>query len=492
MGNSYNRTVVFLSALGSFSYGFSLAVIGSVLGLNSFLEYFDLVNSANAQSILGATSALFAAGCAFGALLEIVLADKLGRVRTLQVTCALAVISSAIQGGSVHVAMFLIGRFLNGVGVGALLTLVPVYMVEISPAERRGLLVGSHEFLIVTGHALAAWTGFGCYFSKNEEFQWRFELSAQAVAPLLLLIGSKWIPESPRWLIEKGRKHEAFNILQNLHGEGNNGDGMVSTIKSREEFYQISEQVLVDNAYREKEGKWVLFTKASYRKRVLVGMATMFLSQSTGVLVINNYQVMLYNGLGLYDSLPLMLYACYLTWAAIMNYASAMIMDRFGRRRLLILGFLLCPISIICETAMVACFSGTSSKVGNGFGVLFLFTYVGTYALFLDASIYVYCAEIFPTHVRASGMGLSIFAQACTTLLYTQVAPTAFNKIQWKYYIVFVVVPLAGVSLVWKFWPETKGATLEEIGQALATKLLSMSPISTKMNGGSSMRSYML
>lgn len=90
-----------------------------------------------------------------GALAEAWTADRFGRVCTLQMLCALAVISSAIQGGAAHIAMFLVGRFLNGVGVGALLALVPVYMVEISSATTRGLLVDSHDFLIVTGHVSA-------------------------------------------------------------------------------------------------------------------------------------------------------------------------------------------------------------------------------------------------------------------------------------------------------------------------------------------------
>ncbi|KXJ88653.1 general substrate transporter [Microdochium bolleyi] len=468
MNKNYNILVIFVAALGSFSYGFSLAVIGSVLGVPSFLSYFGLVSGANAESLLGATSALFAAGCAFGALFESQAADRYGRIRTLQACCAIAAISSAIQGGSVHVAMFLVGRFFNGIGVGALLALVPVYMVEISPAETRGLLVGSHGFLVVTGHAFAAWTGFGCYFSSNEAFQWRFELSAQAIAPVMLLVATHWIPESPRWLLEQNRAPEAFKILTELHGDSTDTQHAVT---AREEFYQVSQQILLDKKFTEKEGKWALFTKPSYRKRVLCAMATMFLSQSTGVLVINNYQVMLYNGLGLFDSLPLLLYAIYLTWAAILNYFSARIMDRVGRTRLLIIGFIACPITIIFEMSMVAAFSGTTNKVGNAFGVLFLFLYVGFYASCIDATIYVYSAEIFPTHVRATGMGLAIFAQSCTTLLYTQTAPTAFSTIGWKYYFVFVLVPLLSVPVVWKYWPETKGATLEEIGQSFGDDL---------------------
>lgn len=138
---------------GSVTYGFSLAVIGSVLGLESFLSYFELnSDSSRSTSITGATSALFAAGCAVGALLTTFLADRLGRMKTIQWTCVLCIVSSAVQGGSVHIAMFLVGRFFNGVGVGLMLALVPLYQCEIAPADVRGQMVSSHGLLIVTGH----------------------------------------------------------------------------------------------------------------------------------------------------------------------------------------------------------------------------------------------------------------------------------------------------------------------------------------------------
>lgn len=260
-----------------------------------------------------------------------------------------------------------------------------------------------------------------------------------------------------------------MQILCDLHSDKNNSEA--SLLQAQEEFRQVNEQATLDKAMLGGQSKMIIFKKASYRKRVLCGMATMFLSQSTGVLVINNYQVSLYNGLGLYGSLPLLLYAIYLTWAAALNYLSATIMDRVGRVRLLLSGLIGCSIMIICEMVMVARFSGTANKIGNAFGVVFLFLYVGVYAACLDATIYVYSAEIFPTHMRATGMGLCIFAQSCSTLLYTQAAPTAFGAIGWRYYLVFSIVPLVGAVLVWRYWPETKGATLEGIGLAFGDEV---------------------
>ena len=260
-----------------------------------------------------------------------------------------------------------------------------------------------------------------------------------------------------------------MQILCDLHSDSISPEA--SLLQAQEEFRQVNEQAMFDKAMLGNHGKMIIFKKASYRKRVLCGMATMFLSQSTGVLVINNYQVSLYNGLGVYGSLPLLLYAVYLTWAAGLNYFSATIMDRVGRVRLMLIGLIGCSVMIICEMVMVAQFSGTTNKVGNAFGVVFLFMYVGVYAACLDATIYVYSAEIFPTHMRATGMGLCIFAQSCSTLLYTQAAPTAFGAIGYRYYLVFFIVPLVGAVFVWRYWPETKGATLEEIGAAFGDEV---------------------
>lgn len=315
---------------------------------------------------------------------------------------------------------------------------------------------------------MSAWIGYACYFSSNPAFQWRFELSIQALSPLILLLGSPYLPESPRWLAEVGRNEEAFAVLCKLHRDPDNG---VDHVTAREEFYQMTTQIDLDREHIRSTGKMALFTVPSYRKRLLFGCFTQFICQSTGVLVINNYQVLLYNSLGLFDSVPLLLYAVYLSWAAAMNYLSSIVMDRVGRVRLLLLGLGGCTLSIICYTAMVAQFSGTSNRVGNGFGVFFLFLFVTFYGSSLDATSYVYTAEIFPTHIRAQGMGISIFSQFSSTLVYTQVAPTAFADISWRFYLVFIILPALGIGLIWKFFPETKGLSLEEVAEAFGDEV---------------------
>jgi MFS family permease len=280
----------------------------------------------------------------------------------------------------------------------------------------------------------------------------------QCIAPLLLLAGSLWLPESPRWLIEKDREEEAIRVLR-MFTVGS--DGTLDEEAFAANYSHIRAQIKDEQAAAEHSSKWHLVTKPSLRKRLVCGMATQFVCQSTGVLVINNYQVLLYNSLGLYASVPLLLYAVYLSWAAGMNHVSALIIDKVGRVRLMAFGLVGCVASIACETAMIAEFSGTPDRVGNGFGVFFLFLFVTFYGACLDATSYVYCAEIFPTHHRATGMGVSIFTQFCTTLVYTQLAPLAFETIGWRYYLVFIVVPAVGAVVFWCYFPEVGVLTFD-------------------------------
>jgi MFS family permease len=147
--NRYNFAVAFFVALGSFTYGFNSAIIGSVIGQPSFYAYFDFVASSSyGASIIGASNGLYAGAGVIGSLTVFWFLDVLGRKRAIQIVAVFCVISAAIQAGSVHIAMFLVGRFLNGLAVAWINCSVPTYISEISPAAQRGRVVGAHGFII--------------------------------------------------------------------------------------------------------------------------------------------------------------------------------------------------------------------------------------------------------------------------------------------------------------------------------------------------------
>ncbi|KAH0842658.1 putative mfs sugar protein [Fonsecaea pedrosoi] len=164
--------------------------------------------------------------------------------------------------------------------------------------------------------------------------------------------------------------------------------------------------------------------------------------------------------------MPLMLYALWDTWAAFMNFVNSLLLDKLGRIPIMVVGQIGCSISVAGFTACLARYGGTDNRVGNGFGVFFLYLLVVTFfGGSMDASSYVYSSEIFPTSIRAQGTGFSVSGLFAFSLIYTMCAPVAFNSIGWKYYLIFIIVPLIGAAIMALFYPETKGLALEEIGQ---------------------------
>ncbi|OAL34558.1 hypothetical protein AYO20_06188 [Fonsecaea nubica] len=465
-GNRYNFLVVFFVTFGSLTYGYNSAVIGAVIGLPSFFTYFDIdIKSSGGSRITGATNGLFAGGGFIGCIFITWLADKVGRKRSIQITASVCIVAGAIQAGSVHIAMFLVARFMMGFGVGMVNSITPLYQSEVSPAHSRGRMVGSHGFILCVGYGLAGWTGYGCYFLENQEAQWRLCLALQIVPPLCLLVGSPWLPESPRYLVANDMQEKGFEVLKRLHHQPEDEDDTIA----REELYQIRQQLDLEKREGWRQGwikGWILlFSRKSYRKRLLFGFLLLGLVQSTGCLVINNYQVLLYNGLSLYGAMPLMLYALWDTWAAFMNFVNSLLLDKLGRIPIMVVGQIGCSISVAGFTACLARYGGTDNRVGNGFGVFFLYLFVTFFGGSMDASSYVYSSEIFPTSIRAQGTGFSVSGLFAFSLIYTMCAPVAFNSIGWKYYLIFIIVPLIGAAIMALFYPETKGLALEEIGQ---------------------------
>ncbi|KAL5610881.1 hypothetical protein FOBRF1_006998 [Fusarium oxysporum] len=235
----------------------------------------------------------------------------------------------------------------------------------------------------------------------------------------------------------------------------------------------IKQQVELDRA---SERSWLALWKIpTARKRMIFGFLVMAIAQSSGVLVINNYQTVLYEGLGVTGWKALLL-SIYTSWAAFMNWINAILLDRIGQIKLMVIGMTGAAIAISCESAMVARFAGTDNAVGNGFGVLFLFLFITFFAGEMDASCYVYLSEIFPTWMRAQGVSFSIAGLFTTTLLYTGSASFAFSEIGWKHYLVFVFTSLVGASVIWYFFPETNGLSLEEISVLFGDEVATAAP----------------
>jgi MFS family permease len=228
--------------------------------------------------------------------------------------------------------MFVVSRLIMGFAIGILVTLVPLYQSEVSPAESRGLMVGLHGVLIGLSYSLTGFVSYGCSFSTNGAFQWRFPLAVQIVWPGILLIGSFFLPYSPRWLLAQGRDEQAWETTKKLHASKSDPEDTYA----QAEFRQMREQIQFERA-QNAATFWgqakLAWSKASYRKRLYLGFLVQAGNQFTGALVINNYQTTFYNGLGITGRLPLLLVGCFNFVTVPGNLTNGLLVDHIGRRK---------------------------------------------------------------------------------------------------------------------------------------------------------------
>lgn len=301
------------------------------------------------------------------------------------------IVGAAICAGSINNGMFLAGRFINGLGIGALVSCIPMYQAEVSTPESRGFMVSMHGVMFAMGYTLSAWLGFGVYFitasGSTSSFPWRFPIAFQMVPAGLLLIGSPWLPFSPRWLLMKGRDEEAHDVLLKLHAEKSDPHNTVA----RKEFYQMKKQVELDRQIKSTVSRFELFKTKPNRRRALVGFLLMWNNQFTGVLIIANYGIILYEALGMTGFIPLLLTSLWVTSTFPGNIFCAFFVEKFGRRTFLLIGLTGILCCLICETALQASFLGTSNQSGQNAAIFFIFLFITPFwSTFMDATQFVY------------------------------------------------------------------------------------------------------
>ncbi|KAF9887180.1 hypothetical protein FE257_010434 [Aspergillus nanangensis] len=447
-----NILIVVFVTLGSFSYGYCASIIASTLGQPRFLQYFGFEHN---DALLGATNGLFQTGGFFGALLIGPAADRLSRRGAIVLACVLLVIGGALQAGSVHVAMFLVMRTITGVGVGLCVGCIPLYQSEISPPKTRGFLVALHGMIIGAGYSIAGWVGYACYPMEGD-IQWRLPLGIQCIPPGILIVGVLMLPESPRWLLQQDRSQEALEVVKKLHGSADDDDNLVM-----HEFTQMREQLAMDKVNMQGATMFQELMKPHNLKRIALGFITMFGAQCTGTLVINNYGVSLYSSVGYEGRAAIALTAGWVTVSIPGNLITAVFVDRVGRVRFLIIGFVGTVVALIGEMVVLSMEQSYHTAIA---AIFFLYMHVAVYGACIDATTYIYVSEIFPTRIRAIGSSLSISGLFLASLTFTQSATTAFASIEWKFYLVFTVASAIMIVLLFFFFPETKGLSLEDIG----------------------------
>ncbi len=432
--SNYIIGISFISALGGYLFGFDFAVISGALpllrdvfGLNAWWE--------------GFMTGSLALGCMVGCVVAGKLADQYGRRPALMVAAGIFAVSSIGMALSGSLAVFMLTRFVAGIGVGMASMLSPMYIAEVSPAEVRGRNVAINQLTIVIGILITNLVNYG--LSDNGPDAWRLMFGLGAVPSLAFLVGVIWLPESPRWLIQRGQVDRGTAILARIGGS------------------QFAEKTVADVHIASANKTKVAFSELfqpGIRAAVFVGIGLAVFQQLCGINVVFNYTSTIFETVGanldrqLFETVAIGLVNLIFTVVAMWQ------VDKLGRKPLMLYGA--SGLTVLYVIIALLLQNGAPASVLS----IFVLLAIATYATSLAPVTWVLISEIFPNRVRglASSMAILALWGAYFVLVFTFpiLAQTLGTYGPFWLYAGFCLI---GFVFVYRNVRETKGKTLKEM-----------------------------
>ncbi len=441
----YVLLVTLVAALGGLLFGYDTAVIAGAIG---FLQtHFDLD-----PTMKGWAAACALLGCVAGVSFAGVFSDKFGRKKTLVLAGLLFLVSSFGTALPKEFTVFVIFRIFAGVGVGVASMASPMYIAEITPARIRGRMVSVNQFAIVTGMLVIYFVNYFIALQGDEAWNvstgWRWMFASGVLPSALFLVLLTLVPESPRWLVEHGKKERAGAILTKVGG---------STFAS-------AELLSIEEALAQEPASLSQLFEPGLRRVLVIGVALAILQQVTGINVFLYYGPEIFKQLG--SGVETALLQTVVVGAVNLSFTIIAIwmVDRLGRKPLMIIGASGMGLSLIA-IGLAAQYQAISLWV-----LLFMLSYIACFALSVGPVTWVLLTEIFPTKIRGRAMSIATFCLWSANFAVSQTFPmmdespwllSRFNH-GFPFYI-YAAFCLALVLTIWKAVPETKGRSLEEI-----------------------------
>ncbi|HEX3437280.1 MAG TPA: sugar porter family MFS transporter [Pseudacidobacterium sp.] len=457
---AYVWGIAVVAALGGLLFGYDWVVIG---GARQFYEVYFRLPSA---TLVGWANSCALVGCLVGSLAAGYFANRYGRRRILLAAALLFALSSVLTGWAWSFSSFIFWRIAGGIAIGLASNVSPLYIAEISPAAMRGRLVSLNQFAIVVGILLAQIANWRIarpvsanltpdmfWHSWNVQYGWRWMFTAVALPAIIFIFASLLIPESPRWLLTRDRSMEAENVLRRIGGNAY-ASGEATAIRQA-----IAAETATGRA------SWQELLRPPVRRIVLVGIALAVLQQWTGINTLFNYAAEVYRRAG-YGANDIFLNIVITgTINLIFTIAAMMLVDRVGRRALMLFGCVGIGLShLLCSFAYRAGWRGSAV-------LLLTLSAIACYALTLAPVTWVLIAEIFPNRVRSQGVSAAVSALWIASFLLTYSFPFLNERLGTAgIFLIYGAICLLGCLLVAACVPETKGRTLEQITLDIAGK----------------------
>ncbi|ELY88310.1 sugar porter family MFS transporter [Natrialba taiwanensis] len=458
--NSFVYVVAGLAALNGLLFGFDTGVIsGAMLYIKDTFDITVLFGQSIHPSLVeGVIVSGAMVGAIVGAALGGRLADRIGRRRLILTGAVVFFIGSLIMAIAPTTEVLIVGRILDGVGVGFASVVGPLYISEIAPPKIRGSLVALNQLTITSGILIAYIVNYA--FSSGGE--WRWMLGLGMVPAAILFVGMLFMPESPRWLYEHGDEETARDVLSRIRTEG----------QIDAELREITETIQSETGgLRDLFQPWIV-------PMLVVGSGLAIFQQVTGINAVMYYAPRILESTGFGDTNSILATVAIGVVNVIMTAVAVALIDRTGRRPLLLTG-----LAGMTATLGIAGLVYYLPGLSGGLGVLAtgsLMLYVAFFAIGLGPAFWLLISEIYPMEVRGIAMGVVTVLNWAANLLISLTFLRLVDVIgQSGTFWLYGILSLVALVFCYRLVPETKGRSLEEIEADLRNTSIGADPSET-------------
>lgn len=458
---AYLLRLTIVATLGGLLFGYDTAVIsGTVSSLDSFFVLPFGLDEMNANARLGLVVSSALIGCVIGGILGGVVSKKFGRRNGLVLAALLFLISaigSAMPemflrpiGDADHtfIYIFIVYRIIGGIGVGLASMLSPLYIAEIAPAKIRGKLVSMNQFAIIFGMLVVYFVNYYISLQGDDTWLnlvgWRWMFASEVIPASLFLVMLIFVPDTPRSLVLKSKQEKALAVLTKVN----------NPVEAKIILTEIQNTVVSHS------GKLFSFGITV----ILIGVFLSVFQQFVGINVVLYYAPEIFKSMGAGTDVALLQTIIVGSVNLLFTVLAIMTVDKFGRKPLMIIGALGMALSMF---ALGTTFFMQSVGIG---ALFFMLCYVACFAMSWGPVTWVLLSEIFPNKIRGKAMAIAVAAQWVSNYLVSWTFPmmdkNSYLLAQFNHgfsYWVYGLMGLLAMFLVWKYVPETKGKTLEEM-----------------------------
>jgi sugar porter (SP) family MFS transporter len=445
--------IALVATFGGLLFGYDTGVINGAF--SSLKE-----NMALTPTTEGLVMSVLLIGAAIGSVCGGKLADFFGRRKYLLWLSFIFFIGAICSAMAPNVTTLLLARFILGYAVGGASVTAPTFISEVAPTEMRGKLTGLNEVAIVIGQlaAFAINAAIGFMWGHLPEV-WRYMLMVQAIPSVLLLVGMWRSPESPRWLISKGRREEALVILKQIRPEAR-------AVKEYEDIITLME-IEKEKKLHTHGAMEIIFKTPWILKLLLVGIAWAAIQQTTGVNVIMYYGTEILKTAGFSERTSLICNVLNGVFSVGgMLFGVLYLVDRFKRKTLIVSGFaLMATLHLLIAAADYYLTGDMKATTIWLLGALFVGVMQGT----MGFLTWVVLAELFPLKIRGLSMGISVFFMWVMNAIVSYLFPVLEAKLGLgPVFLIFAVINYLAIAFVIIALPETSNKSLEQLEEELS------------------------